>query len=173
MELAAAAAVGGTAAAGTGSTLLSVLGAGLTVAQGVMGFIGSQQQAEQADLAANQEITRGIEEGNQVRERLLRTLAQQNAAYGASGVAGDSGSALNVRQASFSQADRELNTISGNARLRSLMRQYEGGQARSAGTVGLVGSGLQAGLGLIDYSQRRDRIYGGNRVGVTPGGGIA
>lgn len=68
----------------------------------------AETEAEIADFNARQALIQGTEESNALRDKLIKTLAAQNAAFAASGVSLDSGSPVDVGQQTVSDAEREL-----------------------------------------------------------------
>lgn len=173
--VAAAAASAGSAIASAASAAAPVLGTIGTVASIASPFIGiagslasaglrvsgEQQQvraatvqANQQEVAAQQEELRGQESANQVREALLRTIATQRAQYAAAGIALDEGTPQTVEDATRREAERELaiqrgNTAfaAGNSRLNAqLLRD------RAASIQGT--SNISAGLSLFEAVDR-------------------
>ncbi len=117
---ASAAGTAGTAAtAGTGAA--SGISAGSLLSGGVQAFgalaairsgeINSAMmkgQARDTELQGKAEYIQGLQEANDARDRLLKTLAQQNAAAGAGGISLESGSVERGRELAFQEGDRQI-----------------------------------------------------------------
>lgn len=140
------------------STLASLGSAGLSVYSGLQQAGSLSQQAAYDDFNARQELLRGQQESNTIRENLLRTLAAQNAAYGAAGIDVGAGTPVDVQQDAMAQADRELDTSRANTLLRAYSRRASADVLRSDAR-GAVAGGYIGGVGsLLDYATRRARI---------------
>lgn len=168
---AASAAAGGTAAAAGGAAATGILGTGiswgtaLSIANAGLSIFGAlnqgaslSRQSEMEEFNARQEMIRGQEEGNRIRENLLRTLAAQNAAYGASGVDTGSGTPVNVAEETKAAADRELEVSRANAVIRAASRRNSASALASDSTGAMVGGFARAGFSLLDQFERQRKI---------------
>ncbi len=154
----AATAAGITSAFSAASTVASLGSAGLSIFSGLQQAGSLSQQAAYDDFNARQELLRGQQESNTIRENLLRTLAAQNAAYGAAGIDVGAGTPVDVQQDAMAQADRELDTSRANTMLRAYSRRASADVMRSDAR-GAVAGGYIGGVGsLLDYATRRARI---------------
>lgn len=147
------------------STVGSWLGPISSLASAGLGIAGGNQQAAsmqaRADLErfnAEQELLRGQQEQNAIREGLLRTLAAQNAAYGASGIDVGSGTPLDVQRETTSTADRELDISRTNALARSYARRASASALESDASATMIGGYARGGFSLLDYFDRQARI---------------
>lgn len=154
-SLTSAAAAAGSAVA-TGSTALTVLQGGLTLA-GALGSIaagGAQAnqlagEAAQERIAARDAEIRGQEESARLKRELLDTVSKQSVAYAASGVDLGSGSVRRARRLASEDAERELGFVQNDALRASLSHQHNArmltrrGRAARHGSVfrGLAGVG--------------------------------
>ncbi len=158
---AAAAGTGIAAAAGTGltwGTALSLANAGLSILGGFSQAGALNTRSGLEELQANQEIIRGAEESNRIRQNLIATLASQNAAYGASGIDVGSGSPLTVAEATAAQADRELDTSRNNTLLRAYARRSGADALQSDASSAILGGFARGGMSLLDYQTRSNAI---------------
>ena len=126
-------------------------------------------QSEQQELAARSELARGREEGNQVREALLRSVAAQRARYAAAGIALDAaGTPDVVEEATLHEGQREMATRRTNAELRAAATRIQGSQSRAnsemaVGQASLARAtgGLNAAINLFESADRTaSRITG-------------
>lgn len=134
-----------------GSGLLKIVG----------GFRQSAALNSQANFeeynARNEEIA-GMQQANEARARMLKALAQQNAAFGASGSDIGSGDPVTVMDQVRADGERELNTIRDQSIMRAGGRRFQAGQLREQGTSAIVsGFGGAAGT-LFDYVDRKNLI---------------
>ena len=164
---AAATAAGITTAATYAGTAAALGSAGLGIAGGFQQAANYEGQARMADFNARQELVRGQEEQNVIRENLLKTLAAQNAAYGASGVDVGGGTPVDVQRDTAAQADRELDTSRTNAILRAGARRQQASLLESDASGAILG-GFGRSLSLLDYVGRTARI-GAEARGPTYG----
>jgi hypothetical protein len=153
----------------TASTL-ATLGSYATIASTLAG-IGMQTlaarrsaavqrgQAAGADFAATQELIRGQQQGNALRESLLRTLAGQRARFAASGLTPDDGTAMNLQDQTAAQAERELVVQDGNSLIRSEEFRTRASLLDDAADFTEAGGAFNAGVNLFDaydrWSQRQ------------------
>ena len=84
----------------------------------------SQQQGEVIKLQAAQD-------SNEIRQRLIATLAANNAAAGVAGLSVASGSIQNAQMVAAKQANRELSINRTNANIAARMKQIEAQQIRA------------------------------------------
>jgi hypothetical protein len=142
--------------------------AALPIIGGTVSAIGTQQAANakaQADMynanIASQNATYTEEQtAEQIRRQQVaagQTIGQERASYGASGVESNSGSALDVLQASAKNAALDSLTIQHAGDMKAWA--YQSGaaldsmgatEAQIAGTYGVVSSGLGAGTGAAN-----------------------
>jgi len=116
-----------------------------------------ETEARFETFRAGQEQTKGQQEQNAIREKLLRTLAQNRAAAGASGITLDSGSVQTVMNESIAAANRELSITRDNAAIAGAARAARADQLRlSAGAARSGGVG-RAAFGLLDAAMRERR----------------
>jgi hypothetical protein len=131
--------------------------AGLALGGGMAQARALQGQAQWQDFQAQQEMLRGEQQANRVREALLRTLASNNAGRAAAGVE-LSGSALDVDAAAAAAAERELAIVSNNAAAQAAARRASALASReAANTAMLEGIGKAAGS-LFNYVNRVRQI---------------
>lgn len=161
--LSTAAATAGTAAAGTagaaglGSTALTVLQGGLTLA-GALGGIaagGAQAnqlagQAAQEKIAARDAEIRGQEESARLKRELLDTVSSQSVAYAAGGVDLGSGSVRRARDLASKDAERELGFVQNDALRASLSHKHNARMLTRQGRAVRYGSVFK---GLADMGQ--------------------
>ena len=136
----------------------SLASAGLSVAGGNQQASGMQARADLERFNAEQELLRGQQEQNAIRENLLKTLAAQNAAYGASGIDVGSGTPLDVQRETTSTADRELDISRTNALARSYARRASASALDSDASATMIGGYARGGFSLLDYFDRQSRI---------------
>jgi len=153
---AAASAVGSAASAvgGAFSAISPFVSGGLALTSAASQIVSGRQQAASQQLQAQQaliqgrsEQLRGEESVNQVREQMLKTLAAQNARYGAAGVVLDDGTPTTMANATTYEADRQTRILRGNASMagtqatqRSLLLQDQAEATQTAGVIGAAGS---------------------------------
>lgn len=107
-------------------TVAAAVTAVAAVAGTATSYMASQQQAAvqrsqsaQADFTAEGERIKGVEQSNQLRESLLRTLAAQRSRYAASGLVADDGTALSLQEQTAARAERELTIQNANTTIRA------------------------------------------------------
>lgn len=148
-----------------GSVTLDDILAGGATAFGALANIRAGQASAAAletearfeTFRAGQEQTKGQQEQNAIREKLLRTLAQNRAAAGASGITLDSGSVQTVMDESIAAANRELNVLRGNTEIASAARTSRADQLRSSAAAARSGGVGRAAFGLLDSAMRERR----------------
>jgi hypothetical protein len=101
------------------TAVAAVAGAGMQVVASQRQAAVQRGQAAQADFAAEGERIKGVEQGNQLRDNLLRTLAAQRSRYAASGLLADEGTAMTLQEQTAARAERELTIQDANATIRS------------------------------------------------------
>jgi hypothetical protein len=158
-------AAGTTAAAtlasiGSYATIASTIaGVGLQVLSARQQAAAQRGQAAMTDFAARQEMIRGQQQGNALRESLLRALAGQRARYAASGLAPDDGTAMNLQEETAAQAERELTIQDSNSIIRSEEQRTRASLLADGADFTETGGVVRAGVNLFDaydrYSQRR------------------
>jgi hypothetical protein len=161
----AASAAAGTAAASTTAATLGTISAYATIASTIAG-IGLQTlsasrqatmqrgQARMQDFAARQELIRGQQQGNALRQSLLRALAGQRARFAASGLAPDDGTALDLQEETAAQADRELTIQDGNSTIRSEDNRIRASLLDDGADFTEAGGIVRAGVNLFDAYDR-------------------
>ena len=147
------------------STTLATLASYATIASTVAG-VGLQAlsarnaaatqrgQAAMLDFAARQELIRGQQQGNALRESLLRALAGQRARFAASGLAPDDGTAMNLQEQTAAQAERELLVQDANATIRSEDQRIRGSLLDDGADFTEAGGFIRAGVNLFDAYDR-------------------
>jgi hypothetical protein len=160
----ASAAAAGAAASGTAATLATI-GSYATIASTLAGVgmqvLATQRQAAvqrgqaaSADFAARQELIRGQQQGNALRDSLLRTLAGQRARFAASGLEADDGSAGNLQDQTAAQADRELTVQDANSVIRSEENRTRASLLTDGADFTEAGGAVRAGVNLFDAYDR-------------------
>lgn len=136
------------------SGTLALASSGLS---GVTGVLGASAQAgeikAQTEAAGRQDALLLAQQEEEIQRRFNQTIAAQNAFYGAAGIDTGSGSALNVRQATARDANREQLTIRANATGRQMTRFRQRSQAGNLVPTAAI-SGL-GGFGNALLSQSR------------------
>jgi hypothetical protein len=139
------------------NTALALGSAGLSLGGGLAQARALQAQSQWQEFEAGQELLRGEQEANRVREALLRTLASNNAARAAAGVE-LSGSALDVDAEAAAAAERELSIVGSNAAARAGATRASAVASRAAAS-GAILSGIGGAAGsLFNYASRVRRI---------------
>lgn len=156
----------GTAAgtAGTAATAafglrdaLALVSGGLQIAGGFQQANALRSQAEMERFNARSEEIAGMQAANATRQRLLETLAAQNAAYAASGATLE-GTPQDVMAQTQSDGERELSILRSQTTMNAGARRMQAGIYGQQATGAIVqGFGRAAGT-LFDYVDRRDRI---------------
>lgn len=150
---------GGTAAAGAASgtsllTALQVAGTGLSVfgslSQASAQASAMRTQATGAKIAAQQELQQGREESISIRRALVRNLASNRAAAGASGIDVGSGSVRTGEIADIREAGRARTSALTGASLRRRTRVIEASSLRSGARAVEQGGLLRSGLAISD-----------------------
>lgn len=153
--------------------LAAAVGAAGTLYQGIAARNAANAQAraaernaEIAEAQGHDAILRGGEEELSLRRRLALQRGSTRAATAASGVDADTGSALDVRNASISEGERDAAAIRYNAarerwgyQTQAANYRAQASAARAAGSNALFGSVIGAGatLGTAAWNQ-----WGGN-----------
>jgi hypothetical protein len=146
-----AAATAGGAAAGSSSALAllqggaNALSAFGTLASGLATKRASDQRAADEEVAARQEQIIGLQEGNDILDNAISTLARQRITIGASGVDAFSGTAEGRIREGVSDTEENLRLTGDNASIRALRRRRTARSLRRSGRAGLIGAGFQAG----------------------------
>jgi len=154
----------GAAAAATGMTLGTKLMIGSTIFSGLSSIMGGMAQKGQMDAQAQmesfnakQELIRGREEANQVRENLARSLATAQATGAAQGIDISSGSPETLAFQAMQDADDSIQSIRRNARIGSATKRMsakalksKGKSAKTSGFVRGLSSLAKAGGQLSD-----------------------
>lgn len=117
------------AAVKVGATVLQV---GAMLWSAFTGNRAAAQRQRAADRMAKDAIDRGEEEANIFAERLRAMLGRQRAVMGASGVALNQGSAMQVQADTQRIGNRDMATIRRNAQ-REAFGIRKGGQAQATG----------------------------------------
>jgi hypothetical protein len=155
---------GAAGAAGAASTAfglrdaVALVAGGLQIAGGLRGYQQAQTQANFENFNARSEEIAGLQQANDARSRLLKSLAAQNAAFGASGIDVGSGSPQDVMAQTQADGERELDTLRNQTILRSGARRQQADVLRSQGTGALIGGVAGAAGTLFDYVDRKERI---------------
>lgn len=158
-------AAGAAGAAGTAASAafslrdgLALVSGGLQLVGGLRGFQQAQTQANFEQFNARSEEIAGLQAANDARARLIKSLAAQNAAFGASGVDVGSGNPQDVMAQTQADGERELATLANQTILRSGARRQQADALRSQGTSALIGGVAGAAGTLFDYVDRKERI---------------
>jgi len=117
----------------------------------------AETEARFETFRAGQEQTQGQQQANAIREKLLRTIAQNRAAAGASGIDVGSGSVDTVINESIAAANRELDITRQNATIASSARQSRADQLRLSASAARSGGVGRAAFGLLDSAYRSRR----------------
>lgn len=128
-------------------------------------FVASRNQAAaqrgaaaRADFDARQELIRGQQQSQQLRENLLRTLSAQRARFAGAGLATDDGTPQGLQDQAREDAERELGIVNANATIRSGQQRSQAKAFRNAAGIAATSGALSAGLSLFDtvdsYAQR-------------------
>jgi hypothetical protein len=136
---------------------LTLASGGLQVASGNQQAASLKAQQRQAELEARQELTRGKQVGNQLRERLLATDAAQNAMFGASGLDMGSGTPADLAATARAEVARELEMIRTNADLRAGSARSRAGEAGRAAGAARQGGAMRGGVSIFDFVDRLER----------------
>jgi hypothetical protein len=139
------------------STALALGSAGLSLGGGLAQSRALQAQSQWQEFQAGQEVLRGEQEANRVRETLLRTLASNNAGRAAAGVE-LSGSAVDVDAEAAAAAERELAIVGNNAAARAGSARASALASRASASGALIGGIGGAAGSLFNYATRVRRI---------------
>lgn len=162
-------AAGAGAGAAAGTTAGSVVGTAASYVGLVASVAGAVQSADAQREALN--FNRGIQITNaqnakrqaemdqlQIRRQIARTQGAQAAGWGASGISGDSGSALDILSDTMVQGELDIQRrqFSADATNTGYTMQADllGRQASDAGTAGGYGAASRALLGAGDILTR-------------------
>jgi hypothetical protein len=135
-------------------TALSLTSAGLSIASGLSQGQALSNRAMIEDFNARQELIRGQFEANKIKENLIRTLATQNAYFGASGIDLGSGTPVDLATETQAQADRELDLVRTNATLLSTTRRFTALGYGADASAAQVGGFARGAMTLLDYGTR-------------------
>lgn len=114
------------------SATLGLVSGGASILGGFQQAGAYKAQAQQSEMAARTEELRGREQADRIRRSLQATLASQNAAFAARGVASGSGTPINIGNVSRTEAAADIEaarfgagTSAGALRSRGgIYRQY-------------------------------------------------
>lgn len=142
---------GASAAAGSGTLSLlsgtaSALGAFSTFASALADKRAMDQQAMDAEVAARQDEIIGLQEGNEILDQAIATMARQRVTIGASGVSAFSGTAANIIREGERDTDRAIELSGSRAATRSIRRRRQARTLRSAGR-GTIAAGITSAAG--------------------------
>lgn len=141
------------------SAVATVAGTAMQVASSQRQAAVQKGQARQADFAAEGERIKGLEQSNQLRESLLRTLAAQRSRYAASGLVADEGSAMTLQEQTAARAERELTIQGANTTIRSEQQRTQArlldDSADFTETAGYVRGGINLFEGASNYMARQ------------------
>lgn len=139
------------------SIAASLASAGLAIAGSSRNAALQRAQAGQQELQARQELIRGQQQSNELRDRLLRTLAAQNARFAAAGISIDSGTPMTLAEEAQRQANVELGLVSGNSASRSAQAMMQAGLLSEAADFTQAGGLVSGGINLLDTYDRWQR----------------
>lgn len=144
------------AAASIGGSLLTGLSIASSISGGMQQNAIAKSQAEQYQLAARQETLKGREQADQIRRSLQATLASQNAAFSARGVALNSGTPFNIASQSMTQASRDIDVARFGAGQSAAALRAQGQQSKIEGRAAM----------MQGFGQAATSIYGArNSIG--------
>lgn len=153
------------AAAGGSSGVLSLLSGASSALGAFSTFAGALSQKRQADqaaydagIAARQEDIIGLQEGNDILDQAVDTLARQRVTIGASGVSAFSGTAENVMREGTRDTERAVRLSGNNAAIRSIRRRRYASAQRAQGRGAIAAGVLSAGAQALDGAARLKRI---------------
>jgi len=143
----------GASSAAAGSSTLSLL-SGASSALGAFSTFASalsekralDQQAMDAEVAARQDEIIGLQEGNEILDQALSTLARQRVTIGASGVSAFTGTAANVIRQGERDTDAAVELSGSRSATRSIRRRRQARTLRSAGR-GTIAAGITSAAG--------------------------
>jgi DNA/RNA endonuclease YhcR with UshA esterase domain len=133
-----------------GSTASTLLG-------GVSSYNQAAAQSKQMKLQAQAEELKGRQEVINVQNELLRTLASNTAATGASGTM-MSGDPLRAQASSIKEAQETSGALNLNARIAATGLRAQASTTKRAGSLSLLGSVVSAGAAGIKNKLQIDRI---------------
>lgn len=160
---ASAAGSGAATAAGTGSSISasSIVSGGVqafgTLASIRAGQINSQMlkgQARDSELQGKAEYVQGLQDANEARERLLKTLAQQNAAAGAGGLSLEGGSIERGRELAFQEGNRQIDSAKKGASNARDAREAQGAGLRLSARSERTAGAARGAVGLLNAYDR-------------------
>jgi hypothetical protein len=108
----------------------------------------AEDQAYQAGLEARQSSIQGMQEGNEILDRVIDTIAKNRVAFSAAGVDPTRGSARDALQKTASQGERSVRTAQDNGFMRRLQSRYSQRMLKQQGSDAML-SGAVAGAGQI------------------------
>lgn len=135
----------------------TAFGALANIRAGQASAAAAETEARFETFRAGQEQTAGQQQANAIREKLLRTIAQNRAAAGASGITLDSGNVQTVINESIDAANRELDITRQNATMAAAARQSRADQLRLSAQAARSGGVGRAAFGLLDAAYRSKR----------------
>lgn len=160
-----AAAISQVAAAGSGGTnILALLQGGANTLGAFSTFVGGLAQKRAFDQAAideqqaaDQERIIGLQEGNDILDEAVSTLARQRIVLGASGVDAFSGTADRVIRRGVSDTERDVRLTGDNATIRALQRRRVARSLRRRGRGALISSiGASAAQGVDAFAKFKE-----------------
>lgn len=135
----------------------TAFGALANIRAGQASEAAAETEARFESFRAGQEQTAGQQQANAIREKLLRTIAQNRAAAGASGITLDSGNVTNVINESINAANRELDITRQNTSTAVAARQSRADQLRLSARAARTSGVARAAFGLLDSAYRSKR----------------
>ena len=113
-----------------------------------------QMQSDLETFRGRQEALKGRQETVSIRDRLIRTLARNNAAAGASGIDLSSGSVRGGIEGAIRSANREISVTRSNAALKRAARLTQARQLRLEAKAARARGSQDVFFGLLDHFQR-------------------
>lgn len=127
----------------------------LAVGGAIFGAIGQVQQLNSASAVANANAQQAIISANadeqKQRDQLKRLLGSQQAGYGASGVASDSGSPLDVAADTAAQGEIDALTIRYNGQIRANASRYQASADQAAIPGAILTGAVNAGTAVTGF----------------------
>lgn len=117
----------------------------------VSGFQDLRAQADLSSIQAERERIKGIEQGNQITEDLIRNLARNRALIASSGLQA-LGSFDNVNEELVRDADRQLSISRNNAFTAAETKRIQAASLDRRATGKLVGGGLDITSSLLNLN---------------------
>jgi hypothetical protein len=148
-------------AAAVVSAVAAVAGTATAVVASERQAAAQRGQARQADFAAEGERIKGQEQGNQLRDNLLRTLAAQRSRYAASGLLADEGTALTLQEQTAARAERELTIQDSNSIIRSEQQRGQASLLDDSADFTATAGYVRGGINLFEAA--------GNAYARSPG----